>query len=101
ELQRETVDANMDRLVNLERILRAQVENDLAKKVDYNRVKVNMTTLQASKDDLEIGISQSKNYLKLLMGIPMDTPLELEEQDFDLDLSKALQQDLKIGRAHV
>src|SRR5690606_29821028 len=39
ELQRETVDANMDRLVNLERILRAQVENDLAKKVDYNRVK--------------------------------------------------------------
>lgn len=94
ELQRETVDANMDRLVNLERILRAQVENDLAKKVDYNRVKVNMTTLQASKDDLEIGISQSKNYLKLLMGIPMDTPLELEEQDFDLDLSQALPQDL-------
>jgi outer membrane protein len=90
ELQRENVDANMDRLVSLERILKVQVENDLAKKVDYNRIKVNLTTLQASKDDLEIGIAQSKNYLKLLMGIPMDSSLELEEQDFDLDLSQAL-----------
>lgn len=90
ELQRENIDANMDRLVSLERILKVQVENDLAKKVDYNRIKVNLTTLQASKDDLEIGIAQSKNYLKLLMGIPMDTALELEDQDFDLDLGQAL-----------
>jgi len=94
ELQRENVDANMDRLLSLEKILKVQVENDLAKKVDYNRIKVNLTTLQASKDDLEIGISQSKNYLKLLMGIPMDTPLDLEEQDFDLDLRQALPTDL-------
>jgi len=90
ELQRENIDANMDRLVSLERILKVQVENDLAKKVDYSRIKVNLTTLQASKDDLEIGIAQSKNYLKLLMGIPMDTALELEDQDFDLDLGQAL-----------
>ena len=90
ELQRENIDANMDRLVSLERILKVQVENDLAKKVDYNRIKVNLTTLQASKDDLEIGIAQNKNYLKLLMGIPMDTALELEDQDFDLDLGQAL-----------
>ena len=90
ELQRENIDANMDRLVSLERILKVQVENDLAKKVDYNRIKVNLTTLQASKDDLEIGIAQSKNYLKLLMGIPMDTSMELEDQDFNLDLSQAL-----------
>lgn len=90
ELQRENIDANMDRLVSLERILKVQVENDLAKKVDYNRIKVNLATLQASKDDLEIGIAQSKNYLKLLMGIPMDTALELEDQDFELDLGQAL-----------
>lgn len=90
ELQRENIDANMDRLTNLEKILRAQVENDLAKKVDYNRVKVNLTTLEATKDDLEIGVDQSKNYLKLLMGIPMDTPLELEGEDFNLNLEQIL-----------
>lgn len=90
ELQRENLDANMDRLQNLEKILKAQYENDLAKRVDYNRVRVNLTTLEAGKDDLEIGIAQSKNYLKLLMGIPMTTALELQQQDFDLDLAGIL-----------
>src|SRR5690606_40175076 len=56
----------------------------------YNRVKVNLTTLEASLDDLEVGISQSKNYLKLLMGIPMDASLELQPQDFEVDLGKML-----------
>jgi len=41
-------------------------------------------------DDLEVGISQSKNYLKLLMGIPMDASLELQPQDFEVDLGKML-----------
>src|SRR5690606_39100037 len=49
ELQRENLDANMDRLLNLEKILKAQYDNDLAKKVDFNRVKVNLTTLEAGK----------------------------------------------------
>lgn len=90
ELQRENIAANRDRLLSLEKILKAQYENDLAKKVDYSRVKVNLTTLEASKDDLEIGIEQSKNYLKLLMGISMDTPIELQQQDFNLDWKDVL-----------
>src|SRR5690606_8844196 len=90
ELQRENLDANMDRMLNLEKILKAQYDNDLAKKVDFNRVKVNLTTLEAGKDDLEISIAQSKNYLKLLMGIPVNSPLDLQQQDFDLDLAGIL-----------
>lgn len=90
ELQRENINANKDRLVNLEKILKSQFENDLARKVDYNRIKVNLTTLEASLDDLEVGIEQSKNYLKLLMGIPMDSSLELQPQDFNVDLESLL-----------
>lgn len=100
ELQRENIDANMDRLVGLEKILKAQYENDLAKKVDYNRVKVNLTTLEATRDDLEIGIAQSKNYLKLLMGIPMTSPLELQREDFVLDLAEVLPSDLNTDLQH-
>jgi len=90
----------MDRLVSLEKILKAQYENDLAKKVDYNRVKVNLTTLEASRDDLEIGIEQSKNYLKLLMGIPMTSPLELQREHFALDLAEVLPSDLNTDLQH-
>lgn len=90
KLQRENIEANSNRLVSLEKILKAQYDNDLARKVDYNRVKVNLTTLEASRDELEIGIAQSINYLKLLMGVPMDRSIELQNQDFNLDLASIL-----------
>lgn len=90
ELQKQNLEANLDKLQNLEKILQVQYENDLAKKVDYNRVTVNLTTLQASLDDLEIGISQGKSYLKLLMGIPIDTTFEVEQENFDLEMGKLL-----------
>lgn len=84
ELQRENIEANLDKLRDLEKILRVQYENDLAKKVDYSRIKVNTVSLEVSRDDLEIGILQRKNYLKLLMGIPIDTPFEVEKDSFEL-----------------
>lgn len=91
ELQKQNLEANLQKLQNLEKILQVQYDNDLAKKVDYNRVTVNLTTLQASLDDLNIGISQGKSYLKLLMGIPINTPFEVEQENFDIDLGKLLQ----------
>lgn len=84
ELQRENIEANLAKIQNLERILKVQYENDLAKKVDYSRIKVNLIKLEVSRDDLETGITQRKNYLKLLMGIPINTPFEIEEMAFDL-----------------
>lgn len=83
ELQRENIEANLAKIENLEKILKVQHENDLAKKVDYSRIKVNLVKLEVSRDDLETGIEQRKNYLKLLMGIPISTPFEIEEMSFD------------------
>lgn len=79
ELQKENLLANIDQLTGLEKILRAQVENDLVRKVDLNRVTVNLSTLETELENLEIGITQRKNYLKLLMGIPMDSSFELDD----------------------
>lgn len=83
ELQMDNLQANHDQLKRLEEIIRSQYENDLARKVDYNRVKVNLTTLETEMDNLEISIEQRKNYLKLVMGIPVNLPVELEPYDFD------------------
>lgn len=84
ELQRENIAANLERIKELEKILKVQYENDLAKKVDYSRIKVNLVKLEVSRDDLETNITQRKNYLKLLMGIPVNAPFEVEEMSFDL-----------------
>lgn len=80
-LQKENLLANIDQLHGLEEILQAQVENDMARKIDLNRIKVNLSTLESDLENLEIDIFQSISYLKLVMGIPIDYPLTLDKSE--------------------
>lgn len=77
-LQRESLLATIDQLSGLEKILQAQVQNDLARKVDLNRVTVNLIAVQAELENLDIVIFQRESYLKLIMGIPIDTEIALD-----------------------
>ncbi len=78
ELQRENLNANVDQLKGLEVILDAQVANDLVRKVDLNRVKVNLSTLESEMENLETEIFRGLTYLKLIMGIPIETSMQLK-----------------------
>ncbi|MCH7408511.1 TolC family protein [Belliella sp. DSM 111904] len=100
ELQRENLLANIDQLEGLEKILHAQYKNELGRKVDLNRVKVNLTSLESELENLDINIERSKGYLNLLMGIPVDTPisLNLEIGEKDNDLPGFQLEDLDLGR---
>lgn len=86
ELQKENLLANIDQLTSLEKILQSQYENDLARKVDLNRVKVNLTAIQSELENLKIAIYQREGYLKLVMGIPVDTPMILDNSVADLNI---------------
>lgn len=79
ELQKDNLLANIDQLEGLEKILQSQYENELARKVDLNRVKVNLTAIQSELENLEIGIEQREGYLKLIMGVPVNTPIILDK----------------------
>ncbi|MEB2784052.1 TolC family protein [Algoriphagus persicinus] len=85
ELQKENLQANIDQLESLEKILQSQYDNDLARKVDLNRVKVNLTSIKSELENLEISIYQQEGYLKLLMGIPVDTEFNLDQSITDMD----------------
>lgn len=85
ELQKENLLATISQLEGLEKILQAQYENDLARKVDLNRVKVNLTSVRAELENLEIAIFQREGYLKLVMGIPVDTEISLDPSISDMD----------------
>lgn len=79
ELQKDNLLANIEQLEGLEKILQSQYENDLARKVDLNRVKVNLTAIQSELENLEIGIEQREGYLKLIMGVPVNAPIVLDK----------------------
>jgi outer membrane protein len=85
ELQKENLRANIDQLESLEKILQSQYDNDLARKVDLNRVKVNLTSIRSEEENLDIAIYQQEGYLKLLMGIPVDTEITLDQSVADMD----------------
>ena len=85
ELQKENLRANIDQLESLEKILQSQYENDLARKVDLNRVKVNLTSIKSEQENLDIAIFQQEGYLKLLMGIPVDTEITLDQSVADMN----------------
>ncbi|WP_317175558.1 TolC family protein [Pontibacter beigongshangensis] len=72
-----TIDANLSRLEQLEKILALQYQNDLVKKVDVNRIKVNKTNLETQKQSLTSAVEQQMNLLKFFMGMPLEEPVEL------------------------
>ncbi len=88
--QFKTIDANLERLIQLEKIMQLQYENDLVKKVDINRLKVNRTNLQNQQQNLETAYEQQKNYLKFFMGMPLEGDFMLDPDTEILDLGNPL-----------
>ncbi|QHL89504.1 TolC family protein [Nibribacter ruber] len=76
-----TIEANYNRLVQLEKILTLQYKNDFAKKVDVNRITVNKTNLENQRQALASAYEQQKNALKFFMGMPMDQQFELSDTE--------------------
>ncbi len=80
-----TIDANYSRLQQLEGILQLQRDNDLARKVDVNRITVNKTNLENQRQSLTASLEQAENALKFFMGMPMETEIEVSDSPNQLD----------------
>lgn len=79
QAQIEVIESNMTMLEQLEELTRVQYENDLVTKTNYSRVKVNKANLASNLQALKTGEEQQKNYLKLLIGMPMEATLQLKK----------------------
>lgn len=77
------VDANIDRVLQLEKMIRGQYENGLAKKIDLDRVLVNKGNLEAQKLEMSNAVSQQENLLKYYMGMPIETHITLINDPVD------------------
>lgn len=61
------------------RITSERFANGLARKVDVDRLKVNVTNIQTELRSIDDTYSNLLNQLKLVAGIEMDAPLEVDE----------------------
>jgi len=71
------IDTNIKNVKRIENIVSTQYKNGLAKKIDLDRVKVNITNLQNQRDELVNGITQQENLLKFYMGMPVTTSITI------------------------
>jgi len=64
-------------------VIKSLVENGLAKGIDLDRTNVQLTNISANRQQLVNAVELSKNSLKFYMGVPIDTPIELEEKTIE------------------
>ncbi|WP_419870652.1 TolC family protein [Chryseobacterium sp. CT-SW4] len=76
----ETSYSNTERVRN---VIKSLVDNGLAKPIDLDRTNVQLTNIASNKQQLINSVELSKNSLKFYMGIPIDTPIELEEKTIE------------------
>jgi len=67
------IDTNIKNIKRIEQVVNTQYKNGLAKKIDLDRVKVNITNLENQREQLVNAITQQENLLKYYMGMPVNT----------------------------
>jgi outer membrane protein len=75
--QLNVIDTNIKNVKVVEKIITNQYSNGLAKKIDVDRIKVNLTNLQTQREQTINAVVQLENQLKFSMGMPVNTLIVL------------------------
>lgn len=80
--QLNVIDTNIKNARVIEKIITNQYSNGLAKKIDVDRIKVNMTNLETQREQTINAVVQLENQLKYSIGMPVATPIVLPPNEF-------------------
>lgn len=74
-------------LLKLHNDLTLLVAQDFATQTDLNRIKVNLGNLQTQRSILESKVAQQKMFLSVLIGFPVDSSIELQDEPLSATLN--------------
>lgn len=80
--QLNVIDTNIKNVKVIEKIISNQYDNGLAKKIDVDRIKVNLTNLQTQRDQTVNAVTMLENQLKYYMGMSVTTAIILPPDEF-------------------
>lgn len=81
--QLKTIDANIASISKIEKTVADQYKNGLAKRIDLDRVRVNLTNVKTQREQLVNGITQQENVLKFYIGMPVQTEVVIPSTALD------------------
>ncbi|MDB5246883.1 MAG: TolC family protein [Segetibacter sp.] len=73
------IDSTIKNTEKLQGVLQGLFDNGLAKKIDVDRIKVSVSNLKSSRQQLLNGVSLLENQLKFLMGMPIQTAITIPD----------------------
>jgi outer membrane protein TolC len=77
----ENVNYMISRQDSLYVLIKKQVEENVTREIDLNRIKINLTGLQARGKNVKNTIWQQKRYLQILIGMPIESAFELDDSE--------------------
>jgi len=78
------IDSNYVNTTKIRNIIKGQFDNGLAKKIDLDRMNVNLNNISTQRQQLINAVQQQENALKFYMGMPIETPIMLPETEFQV-----------------
>ena len=80
-----TIDSSYASTLKVRNIIKSLYDNGLAKKVDLDRTNVNLTNLATNSLQLKNAVTLQENALKFYMGMPIETKIQLVQEDMQID----------------
>lgn len=77
------IDSNIATTTRVKEVIEGQYRNGLAKKIDLDRTRVNISNLQAQRQQLLNAVQIQENTLKFYMGMDISTPLDIPAASFE------------------
>jgi len=93
--QKKLLSENVMSLDKLLKIVESNYKNGLITKVNVDKVKVNKTNLKSQVDNLSMVIQTQENFLKMLMGFPIETVIVLTDEFEGNSMERIVKMDIQ------
>ncbi|MFH6998108.1 TolC family protein [Flavobacterium sp. FlaQc-57] len=78
------LDSNYVNTTKVRDIVKGQFDNGLAKKIDLDRIIVKMSNIDTERQQIKNQITLQENALKFYMGMPIETPIDMPKEEFEV-----------------
>ena len=79
--QKNTLESSYSSTEKVRNVIKSLYDNGLSKKIDLDRTNVNLTNIETNIKQSNNGIAQAENALKFYMGMPIETKIQLVQED--------------------
>jgi len=76
------IDSTYNNTTNVRNVIKGQYDNGLARKIDLDRMNVNLSNIKTQRQQAINAVQLQENTLKFYMGMPIETKISIPQTEF-------------------